>query len=76
MPNVIITPRIAGITSQKWPAVLPVFKENLRRFIAGEPLNNLVDKELRLLSVQVKSSRFKVSNGDPNLLPMIPPVEL
>jgi len=46
LPNAIITPRIAGITSQKWPAVLPVFKENLRRFINGEPLNNLVDKEL------------------------------
>jgi phosphoglycerate dehydrogenase-like enzyme len=46
LPNVIITPRIAGITSHKWPAVLPVFKENLRRFIAGEPLINLVDKEL------------------------------
>jgi phosphoglycerate dehydrogenase-like enzyme len=46
LPNVIVTPRIAGITSQKWPAVLPVFKENLRRFLIGEPLNNLVDKEL------------------------------
>jgi phosphoglycerate dehydrogenase-like enzyme len=46
LSNVIITPRIAGITSQKWPAVLPVFKDNLRRFLAGEPLNNLVDKEL------------------------------
>ena len=46
LPNVIITPRIAGITSQKWPAVLPVFEENLRRFIAGRPLKNLVDKEL------------------------------
>ena len=46
LPNVIITPRIAGITSQKWSAVLPVFKENLRRFLSGEPLNNLVDKEL------------------------------
>jgi phosphoglycerate dehydrogenase-like enzyme len=46
LPNVIITPRIAGLTSQKWPAVLPVFKDNLRRFLAGEPLNNLVDKEL------------------------------
>jgi phosphoglycerate dehydrogenase-like enzyme len=46
LPNVIITPRIAGITSQKWPAVLPVFKDNLRRFIAGGPLKNLVDKEL------------------------------
>jgi len=46
LPNVIVTPRIAGITSQKWPAVLPVFKDNLRRFLAGEPLNNLVDKQL------------------------------
>ena len=46
LDNVIITPRIAGITSEKWPAVLPVFKENLRRFVAGQPLNNTVDKEL------------------------------
>lgn len=46
LPNVIVTPRIAGITSEKWPALLLVFKDNLRRFIAGEPLNNLVDKEL------------------------------
>jgi len=46
LPNVIITPRIAGITSQKWPPLLPIFQENLRRFIAGEPLQNLVDKEL------------------------------
>jgi phosphoglycerate dehydrogenase-like enzyme len=46
LPNVIITPRIAGITSPKWPALLPAFEENLRRFINGEPLKNLVDKEL------------------------------
>jgi phosphoglycerate dehydrogenase-like enzyme len=46
LPNVIVTPRIAGIASQKWPALLPVFKENLRRFVAGEALNNLVNKEL------------------------------
>ena len=46
LPNVIITPRIAGITSQKWPTVLPVFKENLRRFLTGERLTNLVDKDL------------------------------
>ena len=46
LPNAIITPRIAGITRQKWPAVIPVFAENLRRFLAGAPLNNQVDKEL------------------------------
>jgi phosphoglycerate dehydrogenase-like enzyme len=46
LPNVIITPRIGGITSRKWPAMLPIFADNLKRFIAGEPLRNLVDKEL------------------------------
>jgi phosphoglycerate dehydrogenase-like enzyme len=46
LPNVIITPRIAGISSQKWPALLPIFQDNLRRFIDGRPLRNLVDKEL------------------------------
>ena len=46
LPNVIITPRIAGIASQKWSALLPVFADNLKRFIDGEPLKNLVDKEL------------------------------
>jgi phosphoglycerate dehydrogenase-like enzyme len=46
LSNLIITPRIAGITSQKWPTLLPIFRENLRCFLAGEPLRNLVDKEL------------------------------
>jgi phosphoglycerate dehydrogenase-like enzyme len=46
LPNVIITPRIAGITSKKWPALLPIFQDNLRRFLTGEPLRNLVDKDL------------------------------
>ncbi|HEX5606241.1 MAG TPA: D-2-hydroxyacid dehydrogenase [Candidatus Binatia bacterium] len=46
LPNVIITPRIAGITSEKWAALLPIFTENLQRFITGKPLNNLVNKEL------------------------------
>lgn len=46
LPNVIITPRIAGITSQKWTVLLPIFKENLRHFLAGEPLRNVVNKEL------------------------------
>ena len=46
IPNVIITPRIAGIMSQKCPVLLPIFQENMRSFIAGEPLRNVIDKEL------------------------------
>jgi phosphoglycerate dehydrogenase-like enzyme len=46
LPNVVVTPRIAGVTSQKWPALLPIFRDNLQRFVAGEPLRNLVNKEL------------------------------
>jgi phosphoglycerate dehydrogenase-like enzyme len=46
LPNVIISPRIGGLTEQKWPPLLPIFVDNLKRFIAGEPLRNLVDKEL------------------------------
>ena len=46
LPNVIITPRIGGITSEKWPPLLPIFRNNLRRFLGGEPLRNVVNKEL------------------------------
>ena len=46
LSNVIISPRIAGITSQKWPKLLPIFKDNLKRFIGGEPLRNVVNKDL------------------------------
>jgi phosphoglycerate dehydrogenase-like enzyme len=46
LANVIISPRIGGIPSQKWPQLLPIFIDNLKRFIAGEPLRNVVDKEL------------------------------
>ena len=46
LPNVIISPRIGGIPAQKWPLLLPIFIDNLKRFLGGEPLRNLVDKEL------------------------------
>ncbi|MEP2774971.1 MAG: D-2-hydroxyacid dehydrogenase [Luteolibacter sp.] len=45
-PNVIITPHVAAnseVTNQRRAALL---RENLRRFAAGEPLLNVVDKEL------------------------------
>lgn len=41
MPNVIITPHMAGPT---YPHdVVPTFNENLRRYLAGRRLRNLVD---------------------------------
>jgi phosphoglycerate dehydrogenase-like enzyme len=44
MPNVIITPHVAGFGgSRRWHAML--VRENIRRFIAGEPLLNVVDPE-------------------------------
>jgi phosphoglycerate dehydrogenase-like enzyme len=46
LPKVIISPRIGGLTEQKWAPLLPIFVDNLKRFIAGEPLCNVVDKEL------------------------------
>ena len=46
LPNVIISPRIGGLSAQKWSLLLPIFMDNLKRFTAGEPLMNVVDKEL------------------------------
>jgi D-2-hydroxyacid dehydrogenase (NADP+) len=46
LPNVIVSPRIGGLTEEKWPPLLPIFIDNLKRFVAGEPLHNVVDKEL------------------------------
>jgi phosphoglycerate dehydrogenase-like enzyme len=44
MPNVVVTPHVASraaLTSAQWQAL---YVENLRRFAAGEPLLNVVDK--------------------------------
>jgi phosphoglycerate dehydrogenase-like enzyme len=46
LPNVVVTPRIGGLGAQKWPLLLPIFADNLKRFMAGEPLRHRVDKEL------------------------------
>ena len=46
LPNVIISPRIGGLTEQKWSPLLPIFVDNLKRFLAGESLRNLVNKDL------------------------------
>jgi phosphoglycerate dehydrogenase-like enzyme len=46
LPNVIITPHTSGFFERYWEAVSDMFADNLRRFDAGEPLFNLVDKQL------------------------------
>jgi len=43
--NVIVTPRIAGRSEKEYERYMALFKENLRRFGAGERLLHVVDKE-------------------------------
>lgn len=43
-PNVIITPHTSGFRADHWDAATALFAGNLRRFEAGEPLVNVVDK--------------------------------
>lgn len=45
-PNVILTPHVAGQSPRVAPRHLAVLVANIRRFAAGEPLKNVVDKEL------------------------------
>ncbi|HEX8926261.1 MAG TPA: D-2-hydroxyacid dehydrogenase [Terriglobales bacterium] len=42
--NVIITPHSAGLNAKLWDLQYEVLAENLRRFRAGEPLLNVVNK--------------------------------
>ena len=44
LPNVILTPHISGFTPHYEQRGVDIFCENLRRYIAGQPLLNLVDK--------------------------------
>ena len=44
LPNVIVTPHTSGFRADHWDAATDLFAQNLRRFEAGEPLVNLVDK--------------------------------
>ena len=40
----MITPHTAGISPKLWERQYILFSDNLRRFLAGEPLLGLVDK--------------------------------
>ena len=43
--NVIITPHVAGRSDHDRERMTDTIKENLKRFVAGEPLLNVVDKQ-------------------------------
>ena len=44
LPNVIVTPHTSGTMEDYWTPLVSLFSENLRRFEAGLPLLNVVDK--------------------------------
>lgn len=44
MPEVIVTPHVSGVGPRFWERITAQFADNLRRFLAGEPLANVVDK--------------------------------
>jgi phosphoglycerate dehydrogenase-like enzyme len=46
MPNVIITPHVAGNSRFYNDRAVLLFAENLRRYYSGQPLLNIVHPEL------------------------------
>lgn len=46
MDNVIVTPHHAGSTPHYNARAMDIFLDNLKRYVAGEPLRNVVDKRL------------------------------
>jgi phosphoglycerate dehydrogenase-like enzyme len=45
MEHVLVTPHTSGVRPDYFEAATAIFAENLRRFLRGDPLINLVDKE-------------------------------
>ena len=43
LPNVLITPHMAGASPRRGERVVPFVTDNLRRYLRGQPLNNIVD---------------------------------
>ncbi len=44
MENVLITPHTGGLAEKSWERQYELFSENLRRYLAGKPLLDTVDK--------------------------------
>ena len=45
MPNVLITPHVGGATSAMWPRAYRLVRQQLHRYAAGEPLENVMSGE-------------------------------
>jgi len=45
LPNVILSPHIAGASGDYFERATDVFRENLRRYLAGQPLLNRYDRQ-------------------------------
>ncbi len=45
MPNVLMSPHDSGVTPHYNERAATIFEANLRRYLAGEPLYNLVDRQ-------------------------------
>ncbi len=46
MPNVVITPHVAGQSDRVGERRLKLYRDNVERFVDGRPLRNVVDKTL------------------------------
>lgn len=44
LPHVILTPHVSGLGPHYWERATTMFADNLRAFLAGRPLTNVVDK--------------------------------
>jgi phosphoglycerate dehydrogenase-like enzyme len=44
MPNVVLTPHVAGFRHDYWEAATELFAAGLSRYLAGEAVANMVDK--------------------------------
>ena len=42
-PRVLVTPHVSGVTPKRWERALGLFQDNWRRWVADEPLLNVVD---------------------------------
>lgn len=44
-PRVLITPHVSAVTARFWDREMALIRENVRRYLGGEPLVNVVDLE-------------------------------